>query len=100
MTDPTALQEMPLVEEGAIDDSQTPEDAVPDWPPLGTNQVSALPEGSTVIAMSGSEQRAQKFIVHRESGRIYARSESDVAGGAFDRQKVLTFMTRVWLPKP
>lgn len=99
MTDPTALHDMPLVDEYAIDDSQTPDGAIPDWPPLGTNQVSALPEGSTVIAMWGREGRPHTFTVHRESGRIYARSESDVAGGAFDRQKVLTFVTRVWLPK-
>jgi hypothetical protein len=76
-----------------------PDDVVPDWLPLGTNQVSALPEGSTVIAMWDGDNHPREFIVHRESGRIYARSKSEVAGGTFDREKVLTFVTRVWLPK-
>lgn len=75
------------------------EDVVPDWLPLGTDQVSGLPEGSAVIAMWDGNKHAQEFIVHREGGRIYARSKSDVAGGVLDRGKVLTFVNRVWLPK-
>ncbi|HVA25042.1 MAG TPA: hypothetical protein VMW62_11695 [Chloroflexota bacterium] len=75
------------------------DNVVPDWLPLRTNQVSALPEGSTVIAMWPRNKGAQEYIVHRESGRIYARSQSDVAAGVFDREKVLTFVTSVWLPK-
>ena len=43
------------------------------------------------------DKGAREYIVHREGGRIYARSQSDVAAGVFDREKVLTFVTRVWL---
>ena len=74
-----------------------PEYGIPDGQPLATNQVSALPEGSTVIAMWFGDKGAREYIVHREGGRIYARSQSDVAAGVFDREKVLTFVTRVWL---
>lgn len=74
------------------------EGLTPDWLPLGTNQVSALPEGCTVLAMWSGDEGARQYIVHRESGRIYARSQSDVAAGLIDRDKVLTFVTRVWLP--
>jgi hypothetical protein len=62
--------------------------------------VSALAEGSPVIALLTGEQAADEFTVHREGGRIYARSKVDVAAGVIDRQKVLTFVTPVWLPKP
>jgi hypothetical protein len=71
----------------------------PDWLPLGTNQVAALPEGSKVIAMWSGSDGPHEYIVHRESGRIYARSQSDVTEGVLDRDKVLSFTTRVWLPK-
>lgn len=76
-----------------------PEGAVPDWPPLASSQVSALPQGSTVIAACSSDDGPQLYTVHRESGRIYARSASDVSAGVLDRNKVLTFVTRVWLPR-
>jgi hypothetical protein len=72
---------------------------VPDWPPLGTNQVSALPEGSRVVAMWSGDLGAREYVVHRESGRLYAVNQSDVEAGTFSRDKVLTFVTRVWLPK-
>ena len=75
-----------------------PDSGVPDWPPLATNQVSALPEGSTVIAVCQGDQGPRLYTIHRESGRIYARSSSDVSAGVLDRAKVLTFVTRVWLP--
>ena len=75
------------------------DDVVPDWPSLGTNQVAALPEGSKVIAMWSGSNGPHEYVVHRESGRIYARSQSDLAAGVLDREKVLTFVSRVWLPK-
>ena len=71
---------------------------LPDWPALGSNQVSALPAGSSVIAVCVGDRDAQHYTVYRESGRIYARSPSDVAAGVLNRDKVLTFVTQVWLP--
>lgn len=79
-------------------DPIAPEDALPDWPPLATDRVSALPEGTTVIAVCPGEQGPRQFTVHRESGRIYAQSPSDVEAGVLDREKVLTFVSPVWLP--
>ncbi|HEY8692166.1 MAG TPA: hypothetical protein VIR57_05430 [Chloroflexota bacterium] len=77
-----------------------PDEVIPDGLPLGTNQVSGLPEGSKVIAMWSGSNGPHEYVVHREGGRIYARSPSDVTDGVFDREKVLTFVSRVWLPKP
>jgi len=77
-----------------------PEDGVPDWPPLASSQVSALPEGSTVIAVCSGDQGPQQYTVHREGGRIYARTGADVAAGVLNRVNELTFVTRVWLPAP
>jgi hypothetical protein len=71
---------------------------VPDWPALATNQVSALPEGSRVLAMWSGDRDAQHYTVHREGGRLYARTPTDMAAGVLDRERVLTFVTRVWLP--
>lgn len=71
---------------------------VPDWPPLASSQVSALPEGSRVLAMWSGDREAREYIVHRESGRLYALGQPEVAAGTFNRDKVLTFVTRVWLP--
>lgn len=62
-----------------------------------TNQVSALAEGSRVLAMWSGDRDAHEYIVHRESGRLYALSQPDVAAGVLDRNRVLTFLTRVWL---
>ena len=42
---------------------------------------------------------AREYVVHRESGRLYAVNQSDVEAGTFSRDKALTFVTRVWLPK-
>lgn len=75
-----------------------PKDAEPDWPPLATDRVSALPEGTAVITACPGDQGPRQYTVHRESGRIYAQSPSDLEAGVLDREKVLTFVTRVWLP--
>jgi hypothetical protein len=76
----------------------TSDNTVPDWPPLAGDQVSALPEGSTVIALWSDGQGPGQYTVHRESGRLYAQSTSDLASGVLNREKALTFVTRVWLP--
>lgn len=76
-----------------------PDGGIPDWPSLASSQISALAEGSAVIAVRFSNDAPQRYKVHRQGGRIYARSAADVTAGILDRDKVLTFVSRVWLPR-
>jgi hypothetical protein len=72
---------------------------VPDWPPMGTNQLSGASEGSRVIVMWASGDGPYEYTIHRESGRVFGQSASDLTAHLLDRAKELTFVDRVWAPK-
>lgn len=69
---------------------------IPDWPRMDTNQLSGAIEGSKVIVVWANGEGPSEYTIHRESGRLFGRSESDLAAKILDRQRELTFVDRVW----
>jgi hypothetical protein len=66
---------------------------------MGTNQLTGATEGSHVIVVWASGSGPYEYTIHREGGRVFGQSESDVTAHLLDRAKELTFVDRVWAPR-
>jgi hypothetical protein len=76
----------------------------PNYPPLSTREIQALPEGARVIVTwSAGNDGPNEYRVHWRRGEPYAQTDEDHRQGRVDLEKWLTYyvgprrpFTRVW----
>jgi len=75
----------------------------PEYPPLSTTEIQALPEGARVLVAWSGGNGPHEYRVHWHRGEPYAQTEEEHRQGRVDVEKWLTYyvgpgrpFTRVW----